>query len=160
MRSPLPFPCVPDRPYKILLELVQVWGPCPSPTPRLACPFYLFIYYPRRAGRADAQQITEFQTRKTKKALQIHSFTQNLPRYALPRPKRARRGSDALHMVAALLQDEQRQPRFVQHAAHRAKVFGLQREARFLSRRFGALGVQSLASHPGPGAKKRTQRAG
>ena len=20
------------------------WGPCPSPTPRLACPFYLFIY--------------------------------------------------------------------------------------------------------------------
>ena len=22
------------------------WGPCPSPTPRLACPFYLFIYFP------------------------------------------------------------------------------------------------------------------
>ena len=39
MRSPLPFPCVPDRPYKILL--VCRWGPCPSPTPRLACAFYL-----------------------------------------------------------------------------------------------------------------------
>ena len=42
MRSPLPFCSVPDRPYKILLE--QVGTLCPSPTPRLACPFYLFIY--------------------------------------------------------------------------------------------------------------------
>ena len=31
MRSPLPFPCVPDRPSKTLL--VQV-GPCPRPIPR------------------------------------------------------------------------------------------------------------------------------
>jgi len=37
----LPFPCVPDRPYKILLAQ---WGPCPSATPCLVCPFYLFIY--------------------------------------------------------------------------------------------------------------------
>ena len=26
------------------------WGPCPSPTPRLACPFYLFIYGKRTAA--------------------------------------------------------------------------------------------------------------
>ena len=40
MRSPLPFPCVPDRPYKILL--VQVGTLSFSHPSRLACPFYLF----------------------------------------------------------------------------------------------------------------------
>ena len=39
----LPVLFIPDRPYKILL--VCRWGPCPSPTPRLACAFYLFIYW-------------------------------------------------------------------------------------------------------------------
>ena len=39
MRSPLPFPCVPDRPSKILL--VQV-GTLSSPIPRLVCLFSFF----------------------------------------------------------------------------------------------------------------------
>ena len=25
------------------IKRIPAWGPCPSPTPRLACPFYLFI---------------------------------------------------------------------------------------------------------------------
>ena len=42
MRSPLPFPCVPDRPSKILL--VQV-GTCPPPIPRLGCLFSFFLSF-------------------------------------------------------------------------------------------------------------------
>ena len=43
MRSPLPFPCVPDRPYKILLAQV---GTLSFSHPLLmVCPFYFFIYY-------------------------------------------------------------------------------------------------------------------
>ena len=58
MRSPLPFPCVPDRPYKISCSCR--WGPCPSPTPCLFGVSVLFIYYSKsfccvvhalRAGR-------------------------------------------------------------------------------------------------------------
>ena len=44
MRSPLPFPCVPDRPYKILL--VQV-GTLSFSHPSFGVPvlfIYLFIY--------------------------------------------------------------------------------------------------------------------
>ena len=43
MRSPLPFPCVPDRPYKILLVQVGTLS-FSHPSLPLACPFYLFIY--------------------------------------------------------------------------------------------------------------------
>ena len=39
MRSPLPFPCVPDRPYKILLAQV---GTLSFSHPCLVCLFYLF----------------------------------------------------------------------------------------------------------------------
>ena len=42
MRSPLPFPCVPDRPYKVLL--VQV-GTLSFSHPSFGVPvIYLFIY--------------------------------------------------------------------------------------------------------------------
>ena len=43
MRSPLPFPCVPDRPYKILL--VQVWTLSFSPIPRLVCLLSFFLSF-------------------------------------------------------------------------------------------------------------------
>ena len=48
MRSPLPFPCVPDRPYKILL--VQV-GTLSFSHPSFGVPV-LFIYLYPEQGRA------------------------------------------------------------------------------------------------------------
>ena len=43
MRSPLPFPCVPDRPYKILL--VQV-GTLSFSHPSFGQPVLFIYYYP------------------------------------------------------------------------------------------------------------------
>ena len=43
MRSPLPFPCVPDRPYKISCLLVQV-GTLSFSHPSFGVIYVLFIY--------------------------------------------------------------------------------------------------------------------
>ena len=54
MRSPLPFPCVPDRPYKILL--VQV-GTLSFSHPSFGVPV-LFIYYLSRPLRDPLSLVT------------------------------------------------------------------------------------------------------
>ena len=57
MRSPLPFPCVPDRPYKILLAQV---GTLSFSHPSFGVPV-LFIYlyrWPAR-GRASGEQVSK-----------------------------------------------------------------------------------------------------
>ena len=53
MRSPLPFPCVPDRPYKILL--VQV-GTLSFSHPSFGVPV-LFIYLFRERGEWDDREV-------------------------------------------------------------------------------------------------------
>ena len=56
MRSPLPFPCVPDRPYKILL--VQV-GTLSFSHPSFGVSVYLFIIYGKRPT-ADGRRHTAY----------------------------------------------------------------------------------------------------
>ena len=51
------------------------WGPCPSPTPCLVCPFYLFIYAQRQSRSpihmTDKAQETAFPER----CVRVHTYT-------------------------------------------------------------------------------------
>ena len=73
MRSPLPFPCVPDRPYKILLTCR--WGPCPAPTPRLVCPFYLFIYLYTKKNNLQQSPLARHWARDWRALPLAHTFS-------------------------------------------------------------------------------------